>query len=78
MINDVEMPGAFNGYDLAWQAHTRHPAAPVFVVSGSNPERRKLPPRARFFDKPIDPWVLVAQLHAALVTSKRARSRNAA
>ena len=79
IITDVEMPGALNGYDLAWQAHTQHPAAPVFVVSGSiDSDRRSLPPGARFFDKPVDPWILVAQLHGALIATKRARPRNAA
>jgi hypothetical protein len=29
------------------------------------------------FDKPVDPWVLVAQLHAALIATKPASSRNA-
>jgi len=79
IITDVEMPGALNGYDLAWQAHIQRPAAPVFVVSGSiESDRRDLPPGARFFDKPVDPWVLVAQLHGALSTTKRQRSRTAA
>jgi DNA-binding NtrC family response regulator len=79
IITDVEMPGALNGYDLAWQAHIQRPAAPVFVVSGSiDSDRRDLPPQARFFDKPVDPWVLVAQLHGALSATKRERSRSAA
>jgi DNA-binding NtrC family response regulator len=79
IITDVEMPGALNGYDLAWQAHIQRPAAPVFVVSGSiDSGRRDLPPQARFFDKPVDPWVLVAQLHGALIASKRQHSRSAA
>ena len=79
IITDVEMPGALNGYDLAWQAHIQRPAAPVFVVSGSiESDGRDLPPHARFFDKPIDPWLLVAQLHGALSATKRERSRSAA
>jgi DNA-binding NtrC family response regulator len=79
IITDVEMPGALNGYDLAWQAHIQRPAAPVFVVSGSiESDRRDLPPQARFFDKPVDPWVLVAQLHGALIAFKREHSRSAA
>jgi two-component system, response regulator PdtaR len=79
IITDVEMPGALNGYDIAWQAHIQHPAAPVFVVSGSiESDRRDLPPQVRFFDKPVDPWVLVAQLHGALSATKRERSRTAA
>ena len=67
IITDVETPGALSGYDLAWQAYIQRPAAPVFVVSGSiDSDRRELPPHARFFDKPVDPWLLVAQLHGAL------------
>ena len=79
IITDVEMPGTRNGYDLAWQAHAQRPAAPVLVVSESiEADRRDLPPQARFFDKPVDPWVLVAQLHGALIASKRERARSAA
>ena len=72
IITDVEMPGTLNGYDLAWQAHIHRPAAPVFVVSGSiDLDRRDLPPQAHFFDKPVDPWLLVAQLHGALCSTDR-------
>lgn len=76
VITDVEMPGVLNGYDLAWQAFVQRPAAPVFVVSGSiDSDRPALPPCARFFDKPVDPWLLVAQLHAALKSTEREPSR---
>ena len=76
IVTDVEMPGALNGYDLAWRAHIQRPSVPVFVVSGSiDSDRSDLPPQARFFDKPVDPSVLVAQLHAALSSPKRERSR---
>ena len=76
IITDVEMPGTLNGYDLAWRAHIQRPAAPVFVVSGSiDQDRRDLPPQARFFDKPVDPWLLVAQLHGALSSTEQERSR---
>jgi DNA-binding NtrC family response regulator len=78
IVTDVEMPGTLNGYDLAWQAHIQRPAAPVLVVSGSiEADRRELPPQARFFEKPVDPWVLVAQLHGAL-SAKRERAQSAA
>ena len=79
IITDVEMPGALNGYDLAWQAHILRPAAPVIVVSGSmDSDRRVLPPQARFFDKPVDPWLLVAHLHGALKSAERQPSRGVA
>jgi DNA-binding response OmpR family regulator len=67
IITDVEMPGAFDGYDLAWQAHRKHSETPIFIVSGSfELDRRALPPNARFFEKPIHPAILVAQLRLAL------------
>ena len=76
IITDVEMPGALNGYDLAWQAHIQRPAAPVIVVSGSiDSDRRVLPPHAQFFDKPVDPWLLVAHLHSALKSAELQPSR---
>lgn len=76
IITDVEMPGALDGYDLAWRAHFQRPTAPVFVVSGSiDSDRRDLPPHARFFDKPVDPLLLVAQLHSALKSTERKPSR---
>ena len=76
IITDVEMPGTLDGYDLAWRAHFQRTAAPVFVVSGSiDSNRRDLPPHARFFDKPVDPWLLVAQLHSALKSTEREPSR---
>ena len=71
IITDLEMPGALNGYDVAWQAHFQRPAAPVFVVSGSvDSDSRDLPPQARFFNKPVDPGLLVAHLHGALQSTK--------
>lgn len=74
IVTDVEMPGAINGYDLAWHAHIQRPSVPVFVVSGSiDSDRSDLPPQARFFDKPVDPGVLVAQLRAALSSPKHER-----
>jgi two-component system, response regulator PdtaR len=76
LITDVEMPGTLDGYDLAWQAHVQLPTVPVFVISGSiEPDQRELPPQARFFSKPVDPWLLLAQLHAALISTEQERSR---
>ena len=74
IVTDVEMPGALNGFDLAWRAHTRHPLAPLFVVSSSvDSDSRRLPPNGRFFEKPIDPGVLISELRAALTSTKRKR-----
>ena len=63
IVTDVEMPGALNGYDLARRARSKCPAMTVFVVSGSkNSVRRALPPYGRFFEKPVDPGILIAEL----------------
>lgn len=79
IITDVEMPGTLDGYDLAWRTYFQRPAAPVFVVSGSiDSNRRELPPLARFFDKPVDPWLLVAQLDSALKSTEPQPSRDVA
>ena len=76
IITDVDMPGTLDGYDLAWRAHFQRPVAPVFVVSGSiDSDQRHLPPHAYFFAKPVDPWLLVAQLHSALKSTARESSR---
>jgi two-component system, response regulator PdtaR len=74
IVTDVEMPGALNGYDLAWRTHTRYPLTPLFVVSSSvGSDRRELPPHSRFFEKPVDPGILVAEMRAALTSIKRKR-----
>ena len=31
IVTDVEMPGAMDGYDLAWRAHAACPTTPLFV-----------------------------------------------
>ena len=67
IVTDVEMPGALNGYDLARRARSKCPAMTVFVVSGSkNSVRRALPPYGRFFEKPVDPELLIAELRDSL------------
>jgi DNA-binding response OmpR family regulator len=67
IVTDVEMPGALNGYDLARRARSKCPAMTVFVVSGSkNSVRRALPPFGRFFEKPVDPGILIAELRDSL------------
>ena len=38
-------------------------------------DRRVLPPHTRFFDKPVDPWLLVAHLHSALKSAELQPSR---
>ena len=75
VVTDVEMPGMLNGYDLAWRAHSGCPGAPLFVVSSSvEPDQVKLPPGGRFFQKPVDPRILIAELRRAVDLMRRART----
>ncbi len=79
IVTDVEMPGVFDGYDLAWRAHTGCPDAALFVISSSvEPDRQELPPRGHFFEKPIDPRTLIAELHNALISQGRQSARRSA
>ena len=72
VVTDVEMPGELNGYDLAWYAHSGCPEAVLFVVSSSvGEDRQDLPPHGRFFEKPIDPRILIAELRDALILAQR-------
>ena len=76
IVTDVEMPGAIDGYDLAWRAHAACPTTPLFVISSSiGSDRGKLPPHGRFFEKPVDPGILVAELRGALRLMKANRAQ---
>jgi CheY-like chemotaxis protein len=76
IVTDVEMPGAMDGYDLAWRAHAACPTTPLFVISSSvGSDRRELPPHGRFFEKPLDPGILVAELKGALRLMKAKPAR---
>ena len=76
VVTDVEMPGALNGYDLAWRTYSGCPAAAVFVVSSSvDPDWRRLPPNGRFFEKPFDPGILIGELRYSLTLMERGRAR---
>jgi CheY-like chemotaxis protein len=78
IVTDVETPGGMDGYDLAWRAHAACPTTPMFVISSSvGSDRRELPPHGRFFEKPVDPGILVAELRGALrlMKAKRAHAR---
>ena len=58
LFTDVQMPGTFDGIDVALHARRRHPAIPILVVSGYAAHLVKrlsvLDPAAVFMSKPYD------------------------
>ena len=67
LIADIDLPGAVNGFRLAWRAHSLNTA--VVLMSGHvAPTSELLPPRARFLAKPVREEQLVATLRELLAT----------
>ncbi len=55
VIADIELPGDFDGVDLAWAAHSGLPKMGIVLVSGkTRPFAGSMPPKTRFVPKPID------------------------
>lgn len=58
LFTDVQMPGTFDGIDVAVHARRRHPAIPILVVSGYAAHLVKhlnvLDPAAVFMSKPYN------------------------
>jgi DNA-binding NtrC family response regulator len=63
LITDIELPGGYNGLQLARLAARLRPGMPIVVVSGGvTPEPSDLPAGALFFPKPYRVEDLVAAL----------------
>jgi len=55
MCTDIQMPGQMDGMGLAHAVHDRWPTIEIIVVSGQlNLSDLDLPPRSRFFSKPLN------------------------
>lgn len=66
---DIDMPGSVDGVALAWQARAMHPDIAVIVVSGKmTVDQQALPPRARFFSKPVQDAELLAAISELVPT----------
>ncbi len=60
VIADIELPGDFDGVDLAWAAHSGLPKTGTVLVSGkTRPSPGSTPPKTRFVPKPIDDEALL-------------------
>lgn len=72
LLTDVEMPGRFNGLELARQFHRAHPTSPIVVTSGHvQPEAAEVP--SRFIPKPYDPEQVAKIVAEELESSRRGR-----
>ena len=67
VVSDIETPGRYDGFALAWHACMKVPAKPVVLISGrAAPGNDELPTGTRFIPKPLGPGVLVHEVREAL------------
>jgi CheY-like chemotaxis protein len=67
MCTDIQMPGKMDGLGLAHAVHARWPSIKIIVVSGqSNLPELDLPPRSRFFGKPLDAEEVIAGMRGMI------------
>jgi DNA-binding NtrC family response regulator len=63
MCTDIQMPGQMDGMGLAHAVHERWPTIGIIVVSGQlNLPHLDLPPRSRFFGKPLNAGEAIAEM----------------
>jgi len=67
MCTDIQMPGTMDGLGLAHAVHARWPSIKIIVVSGQpNLPELELPPRSRFFGKPLDAVEVIAGMRGMI------------
>jgi CheY-like chemotaxis protein len=63
VCTDVQMPGQMDGVALAHAVHARWPTIRIIVVSGQlDLPHLDLPPRSRFFGKPLNAAEVIAEM----------------
>jgi CheY-like chemotaxis protein len=63
ICTDIQMPGQMDGVGLAHAVHVRWPAIRIIVVSGQlDLPHLDLPPRSRFFGKPLNAGEVIAEM----------------
>jgi len=63
VFTDIQMPGTMDGLKLARIVHRRWPAIRIILVSGQlKLETSDMPPGSRFFGKPLEADVMMAQM----------------
>src|SRR3954463_7929720 len=68
MFSDIQMPGTMDGLTLAHIVHKRWPPIRIILVSGQlKLETFDMPPGSRFFGKPLEADVMMAQMRNMIV-----------
>jgi CheY-like chemotaxis protein len=63
LFTDIQMPGQFDGMDLARQVHARWPHVLLVITSGQKrPRPAEIPDDGRFVAKPYDAAELFVQI----------------
>jgi two-component system, response regulator PdtaR len=64
LFTDIQMPGAFDGMDLARRVHARWPKVRLVITSGQRrPSRAEIPDDGRFLAKPYAAQELISQVN---------------
>src|SRR5260370_17242163 len=64
LFTDIQMPGKMDGLQLAYAVHERWPAIKIMLVSGQlKLSESGIPPRSRFFAKPLSADEIVPKIH---------------
>jgi CheY-like chemotaxis protein len=67
LFTDIEMPGNMDGLKLAHAVHKRWPPIKIIVVSGLlKLTDLDLPSDSRFYGKPLEPAVMIAQMRSMI------------
>ena len=67
LFTDIQMPGKMDGLQLACAVHDRWPAIEIILVSGQlKLSEHDIPPRSRFFGKPLKADEMIAEMRDML------------
>jgi CheY-like chemotaxis protein len=67
LFTDIQMPGSMDGLGLAHSVHDRWPPIKIILVSGQvKLESIDIPANSRFFGKPLEAKVMIAQIQSMI------------
>src|SRR3982751_359144 len=70
LFTDIQMPGSMDGLKLAHAVHQRWPPIKIILVSGQlKPADVDLPADSRFYGKPLDAKIMIAQMRNMICSS---------